>query len=126
MRSSKWYHRIVVHLMSLALINSFTVYRQIGGTGSLLDFQLDVCRCLLKADQLIDVANPVSQSRSLRANQIPVPLRHDRVNHWTKSVKRSIVVSKKYRKKTSWCRNFVERHSFRIVLGKSPKTQRKL
>ena len=86
MRSRKWYHRIVVHLVSLALVNSFTVYRQIGGTGSLLDFQLDVCRCLLKADQLIDshedVANPVSRSRSLSANQVPVPVRHDRVNHW--------------------------------------------
>ena len=86
MRSRKWYHRIVVHLVSLALINSFSVYRQMGGTGSLLDFQLDVCRCLLKADPPIDtdedVANPVSQSRYLSANQVPVPVRHDRVNHW--------------------------------------------
>ena len=86
MRSRKGYHRIVVHLVSLALINSFTVYRQIGGTGSLLDFQLNVCRCLLKADQPInsdeDVSTSVSVSRSLSANQVPVPVRHDRVNHW--------------------------------------------
>ena len=33
MRSRKWYHRIVVHLVFLALINSFTVYLQMGGTG---------------------------------------------------------------------------------------------
>ena len=26
----------------------------------------------------------------------------------------------------SWCRNFVERYSFRIVLGESPETMRKL
>ena len=26
----------------------------------------------------------------------------------------------------SWCGNFVERHSFRIVSGKSPETKRKL
>ena len=86
MRCRKWYHRIVVHLMSLALINSYTVYRKMGGAGSLLDFQLDVCRCLLKADQSInsdeDVANPVTISRSSSANQVPVPVRHDRVNHW--------------------------------------------
>ena len=33
MRSRKWYHRIVVHLVFLALINSFTVYLQMSGTG---------------------------------------------------------------------------------------------
>ena len=38
MRCRKWYHRIVVHLVYLALINSYTVYRKMGGTGSLLDF----------------------------------------------------------------------------------------
>ena len=86
MRSRKWYHNIVVHLIFLALINSFTVYRQIGGTGSLLDFQLDVFCCLLKADQSVnsdeDIANPASMSIYLSANQVPVPVRHDRVNHW--------------------------------------------
>ena len=31
-----------------------------GGTGPLLDFQLDVCRCLLKVDQLIDADEGVT------------------------------------------------------------------
>ena len=86
MKSRKWYHRIVVHLVFLALVNFFTAYRQIGGTWSLLDFQLDIFRCFLKADQSInsdeDVANPVSISRSFSANQVPVPVHHNRENHW--------------------------------------------
>ena len=86
MRSRKWYHRGVGYLVSLALINSFTVYHQIGSTWSLLDFQLDVCHCLLKVDQPIEsdkyVANPVIQSKSLSTNQVSMPVCHDRVNHW--------------------------------------------
>ena len=61
-------------------------------TGSLLDFQLDVCRCLLKADQSInsdkDIANPVSISRSLSANKVPVAECYDRVNHWPMKCKK--------------------------------------
>lgn len=94
MRSRKWYHEIIIYLMSLALINLFTFYGQIGGNGPLLAFQLDVCCCLLKADQWIDIktlliqdiingdiTNPVSQSRSLSANQVPAPMHSDNVNH---------------------------------------------
>ena len=81
MRSRKWYHHIVGYLVSLALINSFTVQQQIGGTGTSLDFQFDVCHCLLKADQPIesdeDVANLFSQSRSLTTNQVSMPLCYD-------------------------------------------------
>ena len=78
--------------MSLALINCFTVEQQSGGTGTSLDFQLDVCHCLLKADQPIesdeDVANLFSQSRSLTTNQVPMPMCYDsnpRANKMRKS-----------------------------------------
>ena len=71
LRSRKWYHCIVFHLVSLALINSFTVYRQIGGKGSLLEFQIKICRCLLKADKEVDsnedMENPPRYQRSLKA-----------------------------------------------------------
>ena len=82
-----WYHDVVIgYLVSLALINSSTVWQQIGRTESLLDFQLEVCHCLLKADQQIEsdeyVTNPFSQSRSLSINQVPMPVCHDRVNQW--------------------------------------------
>ena len=42
MCTRKWYHRIAFHLFSLAAVNSFVVYRQLGGTGSLLDFLTDI------------------------------------------------------------------------------------
>lgn len=54
LRSRKWYHRTVFYLVSLALINSFTVSRQISGKGSLLEFQIEICRCLLKAEKEVD------------------------------------------------------------------------
>ena len=70
-RSQKWYHCIVFHLVSLALINSFTIYSQIGGIGSLLDFQIEICRCLLKADKEFDsdedMKNPRTYHRSVKA-----------------------------------------------------------
>ena len=68
------------------MINSLIVQQQIGRTGSLLGFQRYVCHCLLKADRPTEsdehVANPVSQSRSLSVNQVPMPVCYDRVNHW--------------------------------------------
>lgn len=34
-RTRKWYHRITFHLFSLAVVNAFVVYREVGGHGSL-------------------------------------------------------------------------------------------
>ena len=85
LRSRKWYHRIVFHLVSLALINFFTVYRQTGGKGSLLEFQIEISRCLLKADKEVDsdedMENPPRFQRSLKAKQTPDQVRNDGVNH---------------------------------------------
>lgn len=84
MRCRKWYHRIVVHLVSLALINPFTVYRYIVGTEPLFDFQLNICCCLLKADQWIDadedITNPVWQSRYFSVKS---------VNHWSRKCEKA-------------------------------------
>ena len=85
LRSRKWCHRIVFHLVSLALIYSFTVYRQTGGKGSLLEFQIEISRCLLKADKEVDsdedMENPPRFQRSLKAKQTPDQVRNDGVNH---------------------------------------------
>ena len=88
-RSKKWYHRIAFHLISLAAVNAFVMYREIGGSGSLVDFLVDICRCLLvseshdSADSSNDEATvPISQQRSLRANQVPDGIRYDKCNHW--------------------------------------------
>ena len=86
LRSRKWYHCIVFHLVSLALINSFTVYRQIGGKGSLLEFRIEICSCLVKADKEVDSNEDMENSprfqRSLKAKKIPDQVHNHRVNHW--------------------------------------------
>jgi hypothetical protein len=74
-RSRKWYQRIAFHLISLAAVNAFVMYREIGGSGSFLDFIVDICRCLLA----VEIPNdPEEQStsvikveRSLKASQVP-------------------------------------------------------
>ena len=84
-RSRKWYHLIAFHLVSLALVNTFTVFHQIGGKGSKLDFQIEVYRSSIKADKVRDsdedTENPPRFQRSLKAKQIPDQIRIDRVNH---------------------------------------------
>ena len=78
---------IIFHLVLLALINSFTVYCQVGGKESLLSFQIEICRCLQKADKEVDsdedMENPPRLKRSLKAKQISDQIRNDRVNHWS-------------------------------------------
>ncbi|CAB3987582.1 Hypothetical predicted protein [Paramuricea clavata] len=86
-RSKKWYHRIAFHLISLAAVNAFVLYREVGGEGSLVDFLVDICRCLLVESQDLgdssdDEATTPLRQRSLRANQVPTNIRHDRCNHW--------------------------------------------
>ena len=74
------------YLVSLALINSFTVFCQIGDKRSFVDFQIEICRCLLKSDKEVDsdedMNNPPRFQRSLKAKQIPDQVRNDRVSHW--------------------------------------------
>ena len=86
-RTRKWYHRIAFHLMSLAVINAFVVYREIGGHGSLLQFITDTCRSLLASDSVPqrDALNepPIAKRcRSLKANDVPDNICLDKINHW--------------------------------------------
>ena len=86
MRTRKWYHRIAFHLISLAVVNAFVVYRQLGGTGALLDFHTDVCRSLLQGEDCIgsdeETVSPAKKVRSLKASTIPMSVRHDNIGHW--------------------------------------------
>ena len=49
LRKKKWYHRIAFQLLSLAVVNSLVMYRDIGGEGSLIDFPV-ICRSLLASE----------------------------------------------------------------------------
>lgn len=42
LRTRKWYHRIAIHLIQLGLINSYVIYKEVGGKGSPLYFHVDV------------------------------------------------------------------------------------
>ena len=87
-RSKKWYHHIAFHLISLAVVNAFLLYREVGGDGSLVDFLIDICRCLLVSDSQgsgessNDEIPKHSRERSLRANQVPTNVCYDKHNHW--------------------------------------------
>jgi hypothetical protein len=91
-RSRKWYHRIAFHLISLAAVNAFVMYREIGGSGSFLDFIVDVCRCLLAVEEPNDPdsqsTSVVSVQRSLKASQVPKDIRFDKCNHWPLQVEK--------------------------------------
>lgn len=85
LRTRKWYHRIAFHILSLSVVNGFVIYREIGGTGSLLDFLTDVCRCLITGDISLDDSEeeqPIKKFRSLKANAVPREVRLDKINHW--------------------------------------------
>ena len=85
MRTTKWYHRITFHLFSLAAVNSFVIYRQLEGTGSLLDFLTDICRSLLLGENN-DSENgniiPTKKVRSLKASEVPVSVCFYNIGHW--------------------------------------------
>ena len=62
---------------------------EIRGNGSLVDFLVHICRCLLISESHDsagssndEATKPVSRPRSLRANQVPDGIRYDKSNHW--------------------------------------------
>ena len=65
---------VPLHCFSLGFACShkfFTIYCQIDGIGSLLDFQIEIYRCLLKADKEFDndedMKNPRTFHRSVKS-----------------------------------------------------------
>ena len=71
LRTRKWYLRIAFHAMSMSVVNAWVIYRQLGGSGPLLSFLMDVCRCLLVGNlgtttAVADVANNHPQSSAVR------------------------------------------------------------
>ena len=68
LRTRKWYHRIAVHLLSPAVVNSYTIYKEVRGKGSLLMFLMDVCRSLCGT---IDEEDSESSDESLLVGEDP-------------------------------------------------------
>lgn len=87
LKTKKWYHRIAFHLLSVAVINAFIIYKEVGGKGSLLHFLIDVCRSLCasveeQSDSDSDGPLDLTRRRSLSAKDVPSHIRYDRRNHW--------------------------------------------
>ena len=73
-----------MHLFSMAIVNAFIIFRQVGGNGCLLDFHTEICRTLLGVEDVPDSdidEEPVTQVRSLRASDVPKQICEDRINH---------------------------------------------
>ena len=86
LRTRKWYHRIAIHLIQLGLINSYVIYKEVGGKGSPLYFHVDVWRCLLKSLETRnsdkDLEAPFKVYCSLKTKNVSNQVRHDKFNHW--------------------------------------------
>ena len=83
-RTRKWYHRIFIHLLHLAVVNSWVIYQEVGGRGNLLDFLINISRCLMNSNDSDDFdPEPVAKRRaSVKANQVPNEIRKDKTDHW--------------------------------------------
>ena len=83
-RIRKWYHCIFIHLLHLAVVNSWVIYQEVGGRGNLLDFFINISRCLMNNNDSNDFdPEPVAKRRaSVKANQVPNEIRKDKTDHW--------------------------------------------
>ena len=48
-KTKKWYHEVFFHLLTFSVVNAWTIYREIGGNGTLPDFIVSISRCLISA-----------------------------------------------------------------------------
>ena len=91
---SKKYSHIASHPISFAAINAFVMSHEIRGNGSLVDFLVDMCGCLLISESHDsagssnnETTEPVSRQRSLRANQVPDGIRYHKRIHCASTVR---------------------------------------
>ena len=56
-KQTKWYYQIFFQLLTLSVVNAWTIYREIGGNGALLDFIISSYRRLISATSETAMAN---------------------------------------------------------------------
>ena len=74
-------------MFSLAAVNSWLLYRQIGGHATLVKFLAKVCFSMIKGSAQRSEMNeeedePEQVYRSMRANDVPSDIKHDKYDHW--------------------------------------------
>ena len=76
---------VFFHLLTLSVVNAWTIYRETGGSGTLLDFIISISRCLISStsDSNDENQEPTQKRRSgIIANQVLDDIRYDEKNHW--------------------------------------------
>ena len=73
----------VTHFFNLAVVNSYVLYKELGGNGPLVDFLSDICQCLMAVVDFPDNHNDeipriAEKVRSVRANDVPDAIRLDK------------------------------------------------
>ena len=87
-KTSKWYQRITTHLFSLAVVNAWVIYKESGGTGSLLPFLQSIAICLVNGEhfnqegELSDREVMAKPTRLLKRKHVPCEIHYDGFNHW--------------------------------------------
>lgn len=86
LKTKKWYKRVVFHLLDLAIVNSWLLYRATKGLSKqLADYKLQIALGLMKAEQATEDAKEQrklgSTRLSNRASDIPGAVRYDGVNY---------------------------------------------
>ena len=88
-KTSKCYHRIAFHLFSLAVVNAWIVYREIGRSGALLPFLQQRSYSLIRGEgNTDDETSSNNSNRSLKRKHTPDYIRHDKKNHWSIQIDR--------------------------------------
>ena len=85
-RSRKLYNRLAFHMFSQAAVNSWLLYRQIGGHATFVKFLAKICFSMIKSGaQRIEMNEeedePDQVYRSMRANDVPSDIKHDKYDH---------------------------------------------
>lgn len=86
LKTKKWYKRVVFHLLDLAVVNSWLLYRAPKGSSmQLAHYKLQIALGLMKAEQATEDAKEQrefgSTRLSNRASDIPGAVRYEGVNH---------------------------------------------
>ncbi|KAL2085028.1 hypothetical protein ACEWY4_020546 [Coilia grayii] len=100
-RSKKWYHRLFFHMMDMAMVQAWLLYRRDSTSSgvdqtaqlSLLAFKSEVASCLCKTDSFcskrgrpslsVQAGLDLKRRRGPTAPVPPAPVRLDRIDHWS-------------------------------------------
>ena len=85
----KWYLRIASHIFSLTAVNSWILYKELGGSNNLVKFLTELSIDLIQGCPPVDTdtntdSNEAQEPRqkSVRLSQASKQARFDKYNHW--------------------------------------------